>query len=187
MRRVTLIPPLALREERVAMHPPLISEWIVPTPSPPPELPKDIRRLDRSAVRAWRFGKAQFQIVLLAAKQSDGRPSNAPHLFRVEVSPARIRSDEILHVRAYATPDTDGVYVRLAIWTIGVPPIRSGRFPAGDRDYPGRAYEVFERSYRMPKIPGPLAGRTYSVEIVATGRAGLASGAFVPIVLDRTP
>ncbi|MDQ2662971.1 MAG: hypothetical protein M3Y18_02915 [Candidatus Eremiobacteraeota bacterium] len=162
-----------------------MSEWIVPTPSPPPELPKSISRIDISAIEAQRAIARQMQIVLLAAKLGNGQPSRAPHLYRVEVTPAHIREKETLHVRAFATPDTDGVYLRIAIWTIGIPPVRRGHFPANDRDYPGRMYEEFEREYRMPSIPAILTGRRYQVEIIATGRRGLASGAFVPISLER--
>lgn len=83
MRHFSLIRPLVLREEQIAQRPPLVSEWIVPTPSPPPELPKSIARIDISAIEAQRAIAGRMQIVLLAAKLGNGQPSRAPHLYRV--------------------------------------------------------------------------------------------------------
>ena len=73
------------------------------------------------------------------------------------------------------------MYVRFVAWEIGVPPAGGGQLAAADPDYPGYGFELFERAYRIPDIPGIYRGRSYNVEVIATGHNGIASGAFVPV------
>jgi hypothetical protein len=90
-----------------------------------------------------------------------------------------------MHIRVLTSLDAAGVYFRFLIWEIGVPPIGGAlRLPANDRDYPNRPYEIFARTYEVPAIPPIFRGKTYNVEVIGTGRHGIASGAFVPITVQ---
>jgi hypothetical protein len=90
-----------------------------------------------------------------------------------------------MHIRVLTAADgsagAEGVYLRFIIWEVGVPPAGLFVLPPTDRDYPGRRYELFERDYRLPAIARWYRGRTYQVEVIATGRERIASGAFVPV------
>ena len=158
-----------------------ITKWIVPTPKPLPTPPARWSRLDPSLLKKVRFTPADEQIVLLAAKQGNGAPSRAPHILRVEIRPGVVHAHSVMHIRVLTSSEANGVYVRFVIWEVGVPPVASSRLPATDPDYPGRRYELFERDYTVPAIPFLYRGRTYQVEVIATGHEGIAAGAFVPV------
>ena len=162
-------------------HTSRIVKWIVPTPKPLPTPPTHWSQLDRSMLKKIRLTPADEQIVVLAAKQGNGEPSRAPHILRVEIRPGVVHERSIMHIRVLASSKANGVYIRFVIWEVGVPPIGAYRLPHTDRDYPGRRYELFERDYTVPAIPAFYRGRTYRVEVIATGPEGVASGAFVPI------
>jgi hypothetical protein len=161
-----------------------IDEFLAPTPKPQPTPPAHWDRLDAASVRYERTFPDHLQIVISAARQAGGAPSDAPAVYRVDIAPARVRAGELLHIRAYTSPDANGVYVRFAIWEIAVDPAGPGRFGALDRDFPGQPYELFERDYRMPPIPRLLSNRSYGVLFAAVGRSGLASGTYVPLFLE---
>jgi hypothetical protein len=161
-----------------------VEQFVVPRPSPRPTPPPHWDQLDRSLVKYVKMFPDHRQIVLLAAKQGNGSPSRAPRIFRIDISPARIHERSLLHIRVFTSPEANGVYIRFAIWEIAVAPVAAGRFGASDTDFPGRAYERFERDYSMPPIPPLFAGRAYNVEVVAVGRRGLASGAFISLYLE---
>jgi hypothetical protein len=163
-----------------------IDQFIVPTPKPEPTPPAHWDRLDRSTLRYQRAFPDHLQIVIAAPRQANGAPSDAPAVYRVDISPPRVRAGHILHIRAYTSPDANGVYVRFAIWELAIDPAGPGRFPASDHDFPGQPYELFERDYRMPPIPRLLANRSYSVLFAAVGRSGLASGTYVPLYLEAS-
>jgi hypothetical protein len=163
-----------------------VEQFVVPHPKPLPTPPAHWDQLDHSLVRYAKMFPDHRQIVLLAAKQSNGRPSEAPNIFRVDISPARIHERTLMHIRVFTSPDANGVYVRFAIWEIAVAPVAAGRFDEGDPDFPGRAYERFERDYLMPPIPPLFAGRAYNVEVAAVGRRALASGAYISLYLEDT-
>lgn len=159
-----------------------IARWIVPTPSPTPVPPDRWKQLDRSMVKKIRLSPADEQIVVLAAKQGNGAPSRAPHILRVEIHPGVVHGNTIMHIKVLAWGGgIQGVYVRFLIWEVGVPPVGAYRLPPSDPDYPGHRYVLFERDYRVPPIPRLYRGRTYQAEVIATGRQGIASGAFVPL------
>lgn len=164
----------ALKEGRIVA-------WVVPSPQPLVTPPDHWRQLDRSALKRVRLTPADEQIVVLAARQGNGEPSLAPHVMRVDVRPGFVHSGSIMHIRVLTTPDAAGVYVRFLAWEIGIPPIAPGVFPRSHSTYAGRPYERFERDYHVPNIPRWYLGRTYQVEIIAVGRHGIASGAFVPV------
>lgn len=167
--------------ETVSLRHGRITRWQVPAPKPLPTPPSFWSRLDRSAVARVKLTPADEQIVVLAARQGNGGTSPAPHILRVELTPGIVREHTIMHVRVLTSPDANGVYFRFLIWEIGVPPVGAFHLPAGDPDYPNRAYEEFERTYDVPAIPRIFRGKTYTVEVIATGRFGIASGAFVPV------
>jgi hypothetical protein len=161
-----------------------IDRFVVPSPRPAPTPSPHWDRLDRSAVRYVKAFPDHLQIVLTAAKRSNGAPSDAPDIYRVDISPPRVHARSLLHLSAYTSPDANGVYVRFAIWEIALSPAGPGVFPSADRDFPGRPYELFERDYAMPPIPTPFANRMYNVQFAAVGRTGLASGTYVPLYLE---
>lgn len=167
--------------ETSSTHASRIVKWIVPTPKPLPTPLARWTQLDRSMLKKIRLTPADEQIVVLAARQGNGSPSEAPHVLRVEIKPGVIHERSVMHIRVLASSGANGVYVRFVIWEIGVPPIGSYRLSRSDPDYPGRRYELFERDYTVPAIPGMYRNRTYQVEVIATGSKGIASGAFVPI------
>lgn len=169
------------RVETVTVRRERIAGWVVPTPVPLPSPPSRWSQLDRSLLKTVRFLPAEEQIVVVAARDGNGNPSRGPHILRVEITPAVVRERTVMHIRVLTSGQADGVYVRFVIWEIGVPPIGAFRLPSSDPDYPRRAYELFERDYTMPAIPYLYRGRTYQAEVIATGREGIASGAFVPI------
>jgi len=188
-----LAPPLAYlerqnetqRRETITLRVGRVTQWHVPTPTPLPTPPNFWSRLDRSAVARVRLTPADEQIVLLAAHYGNGGTSPAPHILRVEIRPGAVHQRTVMHVRVLTTLDASGVYFRFLLWEIGVPPTGGAlRLPPDDPDYPNRAYEVFERDYAVPAIPRIFRGRTYTVEVIATGRHGIASGAFVPITVE---
>lgn len=153
-----------------------------PLPTPAPTPTPLWSQLDRSMLKKVRLTPADEQIVVLAAKQGNGAPSRAPHILRVEIVPGVVHQKSVMHIRVLAWGGgIQGVYVRFVIWEVGVPPVGAFRLPASDRDYPGHPYVLFERDYTIPAIPAVYRGRTYQAEVIATGRAGIASGAFVPI------
>jgi hypothetical protein len=167
--------------ETASQRTPQIVKLIVPTPTPLPTPPTRWSQLDRSMLKKIRLTPADEQIVVLAARQGDGTASRAPHILRVEIRPGVVHERTVMHIRVLTSSGANGVYVRFVIWEIGVPPIGAYRLPQSDRDYPGRRYELFERDYEVPAIPRLYRGRTYQVEVIATGPDGIASGAFVPI------
>jgi hypothetical protein len=132
-----------------------------------------------------RLTPADEQIVVLAARQGNGAPSHAPHVLRVEITPGVVHQRSVMHIKVLTAASlvngAQGVYVRFLIWEIAVPPVGGFRLPRTDPDYPGRAYELFARDYTIPAIPRWYRGRTYQVEVIATGAQGIASGAFVPV------
>jgi hypothetical protein len=163
-----------------------VEQFVVPRPSVRPTPPAHWDQLDRSLVRYAKAFPDHLQIVLLAAKQRNGRPSDAPNIFRVDISPTRIHERTLMHIRVFTSPDANGVYIRFAIWEIAVAPVAAGHFDPADPDFPGRPYERFERDYTMPPIPPLLAGRAYNVQVAAVGRKGLASGAYINLYLENT-
>jgi hypothetical protein len=177
---------LVVAPEHAGVTPVRIDEFIVPVVKPKPTPPPHWERLDRSAIRYQKILPDHLQVVIAAPRQSNGEASDAPAVYRVDISPPRVRSNELLHIRAFTSPDANGVYVRFAIWELAVDPVGPGRFPPTDPDYPGQVYELFERDYLMPRIPPFLVNRSYSVLFAATGRGGLASGAYVPLYLEAT-
>lgn len=127
---------------------------------------------------------ADEQIVILAARQGDGSPSRAPHILRVIISPGAVRPRSVMHIKvltAATATGAEGVYVRFILWEVAVPPVGAFRLPGTDHDYPGQRYELFERDYEVPPIPAIYRNRSYNIEVIATGREGIASGAFVPV------
>ncbi|MBV8067069.1 MAG: hypothetical protein JO113_03750 [Candidatus Eremiobacteraeota bacterium] len=172
-----------LRETESLVHA-RVTRWQVPTPRPLPTPPNFWSRVDRSAVARLRLTPADEQIVLLAAHQGNGATSPAPHILRVEIRPGVVHQRTTMYVRVLTSLDANGVYFRFLIWEIGVPPIVVLRLPASDPDYPNRAYMEFARTYVVPAIPRIFRGKTYSIEVIATGRQGIASGAFVPVTVQ---
>jgi hypothetical protein len=162
-----------------------IVKLVVPTPSPEPTPPPRWKQLDRSMLKKVRLTPADEQIVVLAARQRNGAPSRAPHILRVDISPGVVHQRSVMHIKVLTSADlvggAEGVYVRFVIWELAVPPVGTYRLPASDPDYPGRQYELWERDYTVPTIPRWYRGRTYQAEVIATGSAGIASGAFVPV------
>lgn len=158
-----------------------IVKWIVPTPKPLLAPSTRWSRLDRSMLKEIRLTPADEQIVVLTARTENGKPSRAPHILRVEISPGIVHERSVMHIRVLTSSQANGVYIRFVVWQVGVPPIGAYRLSASDPDYPRHEYELFERDYTVPKIPLLYRGKTYQVEVIATGREGIASGAFVPI------
>lgn len=158
-----------------------IVRWIVPVPSPVPTPPTQWSELDRSLLKKIRMTPVAEQIVVQQARGKDGRPSRAPQILRIEITPAVVRQRSVMHIRVLASSEATGVYIRFIIWQVGIPPVGAFRLPASDPDYPGRPYELFRREYEVPPVPWYARGKVYQVEVVATGRKGIASGAFVPI------
>lgn len=167
--------------ETATTHGSRIVKWIVPMLKPLPTPPTRWSQLDRSMLKKIRLTPADEQVVVLAARQGDGSPSKAPHILRVEIHPGVVHDRSVMHIRVLTSNGANGVYIRFVIWEVGVPPVGAYRLPSTDRDYPGRRYELFERDYEVPAIPRFYRGRTYQVEVIATGSEGIASGAFVPI------
>ncbi len=170
--------------ERVAYRYVSLMHVVVPTPVPLATPPNFWSKIDRSIVKKVRLTPADEQVVVLAARQGNGEPSLAPHIMRVEITPGIVHEHSVMHIRVFASPEANGVYVRFLVWEIGVPPVGAFHFPANDPDYANRAYEDFERDYTLPHIPSYAHGKTYSVEVIVTGRQGIASGAFIPIHVD---
>jgi hypothetical protein len=171
--------------ETITIHRSKIVKWVVPTPSPLPTPVPRWTQLDRSMLKRIRLTPADEQIVVLAAKQGNGSPSRAPHILRVEITPGVVHQRSVMHIKVLTAATTmdgaEGVYVRFVIWELAVPPIGSFHLPASDPDYPGARYELWERDYTVPAIPHWYRGRTYQLEVIATGAAGIASGALVPV------
>ncbi|HET9096727.1 MAG TPA: hypothetical protein VFN37_08700 [Candidatus Baltobacteraceae bacterium] len=169
--------------ETVTLRHSNITKFKAPPPPTPAPTPTPLwSHLDRSMLKKVRLTPADEQIVVLAAKQGNGAPSRAPHILRVEITPGVVHQRSVMHIRVLAWGGgIQGVYLRFVIWEVGVPPAGAFRLPASDRDYPGHRYVLFERDYTVPAIPAIYRGRTYQAEVIATGRAGIASGAFVPI------
>jgi hypothetical protein len=137
-----------------------IEEWRVATPAPLATPPALWKQIDRSTAKRIRITPADEQVVVLAARQGNGRASVAPHILRVEIRPGVVHDGQAMHIRVLTSFGTEGVYVRFILWEIGVPPVSTGRLPRTDADYPGRAYELFERDYRVPSIPPLYRGRS---------------------------
>lgn len=167
--------------ESVTVRASRVTRWQVPTPAPMPTPPAFWSHLDRSAIARIKLTPADEQIVVMAATNGKGGTSPAPHILRVELTPGIVHQRTKMHVRVLTSTDANGVYFRFLIWEIGVPPAGARRLSHSDPDYPGRAYEEFDRDYDVPAIPRIFRGKTYNVEVIATGRLGIASGAFVPI------
>lgn len=171
--------------EKVTIRHAKIVKWIVPTPKPVPTSLPRWSQLDRSMLKHIRLTPADEQIVVLAAKQGNGAPSKAPHILRVDIRPGVVHQNSVMHIRVLTAAEpmngAEGVYVRFVLWEVAVPPVGGFRLPASDLDYPGRRYELFERDYRVPAIPPWYRGRTYQVEVIATGAHGIAAGAYVPV------
>lgn len=169
--------------ETVTLRHSKITRFKAPPPPTPAPTPTPLwSHLDRSMLKKVRLTPADEQIVVLAAKQGNGAPSRAPHILRVEIVPGVVHQKSVMHIRVLAWGGgIQGVYLRFVIWEVGVPPVGAFRLPPSDRDYPGHDYVLFERDYTVPEIPAIYRGRTYQAEVIATGRAGIASGAFVPI------
>jgi len=171
--------------ETVTVHAKIVKWKPPPLPTPQPTATPLWKQLDRSTIKKIRLTPADEQIVVLAAKQENGAPSRAPHILRVDIKPGVVHGHSIMHIKvltaATISGGAEGVYVRFIIWEVGVPPVGAFRLPASDPDYPGKRYELFERDYEVPPIPAIYRGRSYKVEVIATGAQGIASGAFVPI------
>jgi hypothetical protein len=171
--------------ETVTIHRGKIVKWVVPSPTPMPTPLPRWKQLDRSMLKKIRLTPADEQIVVLAARQRNGAPSSAPHIMRVEITPGIVHQRSVMHIKvltaATLAGGAEGVYFRFLIWEVALPPIGGYRLPRSDPDYPGRAYELWQRDYTVPAIPRWYRGRTYQVEVIATGSAGIASGAFVPV------
>lgn len=171
--------------ETVTIHSKIVKWKPPPLPTPEPTATPPWKQLDRSLVKKIRLTPADEQIVVLAAKQESGAPSRAPHILRVDIKPGVVHGHSIMHIKvltaATVMGGAEGVYIRFIIWEVGVPPVGTYRLPASDPDYPGKRYELFERDYEVPPIPAIYRGRTYKVEVIATGAQGIASGAFIPI------
>lgn len=120
--------------------------------------------------------------MLQATKQTGGGATRAPDILRVDIRPGVVRQKSVMHIRVLAWGGgINGVYVRFVIWEVAVPPVAISRLPRTDPDFPGHRYVLFERNYTVPAIPRWYRGRTYQVEVIATGSHGIAAGASVPV------
>jgi hypothetical protein len=171
--------------ETVRVHTEITKWKPPPLPTPDPTPTPKWTQLDRSMVKNVRLTPADEQIVVLAARQSNGAPSRAPHILRVDIRPGVVHEKSVMHIKvltaANAMDGAEGVYIHFIVWEVGVPPVGTFRLPRSDPDYPGQRYELFERDYEVPAIPAIYRNRTYKVEVIATGAQGIASGAFVPV------
>ena len=161
-----------------------IERFYAPKPKQMPTPPVRWNQLDRGALRSMQRFPDHLQIVVQGARQTNGAPSSAPSILRVDVSPPDVHASTVMHIRVLATPDANGVYLRFAVWELAVPPVGAGAFSASDPDFPGRKFEMFARDYAMPPIPPIFTGRTYNVQIVAVGRTTVASATYVPLTLE---